>query len=150
VKWERTYKLPRLAHDSHLVAIALGPGIDGPWWKTAKPYQPTSSDGETWVLGCSGTIRVDGDGDGRWSSPRDYAQRLVAGAGGDLSKLVAGLAGYDEATAAQAAHLFQRSGKSLVDATSSEILKSAPEQVREGIAKYLQAWRESERARAEP
>jgi hypothetical protein len=144
------WRLPRLAHDSHLVAIALGPGIDGPWWKTAKAYQPTSPDWEAHVIGCSGAIRVDGDGDGRWSSPRDYAERALAAAGGDLSKLISLLVDYDEATAAQAAHLFQRSGKSLVAAESSEILKSAPEHVREGFAKYLQAWRKSELERAEP
>jgi hypothetical protein len=148
VKWERTFKLPVGKHDSHLVAIALGPGVDGPWWSTARPYQPTSPDWEPHVIGCSGAIRLDGDGDGRWSSPRDYAERLVAAAGGDWSKLVESLADYDEATAAQTAYLFQRGGKSLMDVQSSETLKAAPEHVREGFAKFLQAWRESELERA--
>ena len=148
--WQGFWHLPRLKHDSHLVAIALGPGVDGPWWKTARPYQPTSPDWEPHVIGCSGAIRLDGDGDGRWSSPRDYAERLVAAAGGDLAKLIAGLAPYDEATTSQAAHLFQKSGKSLVTDESSEILKTAPEQVQGGFANFLRAWRESERARAEP
>ena len=35
VKWQGTWTLPRPEHDVHLVAIALGPGIDGPYWKTA-------------------------------------------------------------------------------------------------------------------
>jgi hypothetical protein len=132
------------------VAIALGPGIDGPWWKTAKPYQPTSPDWEAHVIGCSGAIRIDGDGDGRWSSPRDYAERLVAAAGGDLSKLLASLTDYDESTAAQAAHLSQQAGKSLLAPESSELLKTAPEHVQRGFADYLRAWRESELARAMP
>ena len=37
-----TYDFPN--HDVCLVAIALGPGIDGLHWKTAKPYQPDSPD----------------------------------------------------------------------------------------------------------
>jgi hypothetical protein len=148
VKSRRVWHLPRLKHDSHLVAIALGPGIDGPWWKTAKAYQPTSPDWEAHVIGCSGAIRMDGDGDGRWSSPRDYAERAVAAAEGDLAKLLAGLAPFDEATASQAAHLFQKSGKSLLSDESSELLKSASEQVQRGFGDYLRAWRECEVARA--
>jgi hypothetical protein len=132
------------------VAIALGPGIDGPWWKTAKAYQPTSPDWEAHVIGCSGAIRLDGDGDGRWSSPRDYAERAVAAAGGDLMKLIAELQPFDEATAAQGAHLFQGSGKSLQSPESSELLKAAPEHVQRGFSDYLRAWRESELARAVP
>ena len=149
LKWQVTWRLPRLKHDSHLVAIALGPGIDGPWWKTAKPYQPTTPDWEAHVIGCSGAIRLDGDGDGRWSSPRDYAARHFAASAGDLTKLVASLATYDEATAAQAAHLFQVSGKSLLAEESSEILKNAPEHVQRGWGDYLRAWRECEAARVE-
>jgi hypothetical protein len=144
------WRLPRLKHDSYLVAIAWGQGIDGPWWRTAKPYQPTSPDGSTWVIGCSGAIRVDGDGDGRWSSPREYAERAVAASGGDLAKLLAGLERFDEATAVQAAHLFQRAGKSLQSPESSELLRAAPEHVQRGFADYLRAWRESELARAQP
>jgi len=148
--YQANWRLPRLKHDSHLVAIALGPGVSGPWWKTAKAYQPTSPDWEARVIGCSGAIRLDGDGDGRWSSPRDYAERALAAAEGDLAKLLAGLAPFDEATAAQAAHLIQRSGKSLQSPESSELLKAAPEHVPRGFADYLRAWRESERERVQP
>jgi hypothetical protein len=102
------------------------------------------------VIGCSGAIRVDGDGDGRWSSPREYAERAVAASGGDLAKLLAGLERFDEATAVQAAHLFQRAGKSLQSPESSELLRAAPEHVQRGFADYLRAWRESELARAQP
>jgi hypothetical protein len=147
---EAQWHLPRLKHDAHLVAIAWGPGINGPWWRTAKPYQPTSTDGETWVMGCSGAIRVDGDGDGRWSSPREYAERLVEAADGDLAKLITDLADYDEAIAAQAAHLFQRSGRSLLAPESTEVLKTASKPVQRGITDYLKAWRDSELARSQP
>lgn len=150
VKYQVTHKLPRLAHDSHLVAIALGPGIDGPWWKTARPYQPTSPDWKAQVIGCSGAVRLDGDGDGRWSSPRDNAQRLVKEAGDDLARLAESLGPYDEATAAQAAHLVQTSGKSLLAEENAAIVKTAPDHVQRGFRDYLDAWRECEQARAAP
>ena len=68
VQWQGTWKLPRPKHDVHLVAIALGKGIDGPYWPTAKPYQPTSPDWEPRTLGVSGAVWLDGDGDGRRTS----------------------------------------------------------------------------------
>ena len=148
VIWQGFWHLPRPKQDAHLVAIALGPGIDGPWWKTAKAYQPTSPEWEAHVIGCSGAVRLDGDGDGRWSSPRDYAERAIADSAGDLAKLLSSLAAYDEATAVQAAHLFQKSGKSLITDESSDLLERAPEQVRRGFSDYLRAWRECEAARA--
>src|SRR5690606_4064476 len=42
IKWTGHWMIPRPVHDVHLVAIGRGPGINGPYWKTAKPYQPTS------------------------------------------------------------------------------------------------------------
>ena len=62
VKWEGAWRLPRPAHDVHLVAIATGPGIDAPYWRTAKPYQPTSIEFTSYVLGVSGAVFVDADG----------------------------------------------------------------------------------------
>src|SRR5262249_13890947 len=44
VQWQGHFTLPWPEHDVNLVAIAIGQGIDQPYWKTAKPYQPTSPD----------------------------------------------------------------------------------------------------------
>ena len=44
VKWRGAWKVPRPAHDVFLTAIAVGDGIEAPYWPTAKPYQPTSPD----------------------------------------------------------------------------------------------------------
>ncbi|MBI1901343.1 MAG: PHP domain-containing protein [Planctomycetia bacterium] len=148
VKWQATWKLPRPKHDVHLVAIALGDGVDGPHWKTAKPYQPTSPDWEAHTIGCSGAIFVDGDLDGRRACPRDYAQRLLAASAGDVAKLVAGLAAYDAATAVQAAHLDRTSGGSLESADLAAALQSAAPHVQQGFRTYLESWRENAAARA--
>ncbi len=86
IDWEGTYRLPALTHDAHVVAIATGPGVDGSYWRTAKPYQWLSEDWTPRVIGCSEAVWVDVDGDGRISSARDYAQRAVDNAKGDLPK----------------------------------------------------------------
>jgi hypothetical protein len=128
--------IDRPKRDAQLVAVATGPGIDGLYWPTAKPYQPTSPDWQPYTLAVAGPIWLDGDGDGRRSTPRDYAERLVADARGDVVKVCESLPSYDAATAAQAAHLLQIAGKSI--------------EGRDVFRPYLDAWRENERARAEP
>lgn len=125
VKWQAAWTIPRPKQDLHLVAVALGPGIAGPYWRTARPYQPTSPEWQPYTLACSGAVRVDADGDGRWTSARGYAEPLVAAAFGDATKLLASLATYDEATAAQAAHLYRLAGKSLLADEFSLPLKTA-------------------------
>jgi len=66
VKWTTKWRVPVPAHDAHLVAIATGPGVTAPFWPTAKPYQPTSIDFTPYVLGVSGAVFVDADGNGRF------------------------------------------------------------------------------------
>lgn len=149
IKWQGTWSLPRPRHDVHLVAVALGPGVPGPYWTTAKPYQPTSPDWEPRTLAASGAIWLDGDGDGRRSSASDYATRTFAAAGGDMTKLVAGLASFDAATAAQAAHLCKQSGQALESSAVATALGSAVPHVQAGFRAYLKAERESDRAQAE-
>jgi len=148
VKWAGTWTLPKPKHDIHLVAIATGPGIDGPYWKTAKPYQPTSPEWTPYVVGASGAVWIDADGDKRKTAAHGYAQRLVAEAKGDLAKLVAELADFDQAVAAQAAHLFAPTGEALRTPAARAILESASPQTRAGFRAYLDAWRQSAAARA--
>jgi hypothetical protein len=149
VQWQETWKLPRPKHDVHLVAIALGKGIDGPYWPTAKPYQPTLPDWEPRTLGISGAVWLDGDGNGRRTSPREYAERVVADAGGDLAKLVHSLAAFDAAVAAQAAHQFVAGGGTLDPASIEQATKAAPPAVAAGFQAWWQAWREQRLAQAE-
>src|SRR5207244_8986598 len=65
VKWAGTWRLPRRKYDEHLVAVALGPGVRDLSWPIAKPYQPTSPVVDSRVIGVSGAVWLDHDGDGR-------------------------------------------------------------------------------------
>jgi hypothetical protein len=46
------------------------------YWSIAKPYQPTSPVVERRVLGVTGAVWLDGDGDGKRTSAHEYARRL--------------------------------------------------------------------------
>lgn len=148
VKFEQNWDLPKFKHDVHLVAIATGPGVKALYWPIAKPYQPTSPDVNTRVIGASGAVWIDGDGDGKRSSAYDYAQRLVKKTGADLPKLMPALAGYDEAVAAQAAGLLQARGVSVNDEPVRAAAKAAGPQVERGFQAFFEAWRESQVARS--
>jgi hypothetical protein len=147
VIWSDTWTMPTPKHDVHLVAIASGPGIDGLYWKTAKPYQPTSPDWTASVLGASGAVWLDADGDGRRTPAVDYARRVVSEHRADWPALYNALADYDSAVAAQAAHLCQQAGRSLLDAAAQSALKEARPEVQRGMTAYLEAWRENQVAR---
>jgi hypothetical protein len=148
VKWSGEWKIPRPKHDVFLTAIAIGPGIDGPYWKTAKPYQPTSPDWTPHVIGCTGAAWLDADQDGRRLSAHDYAVRCLAEAKGDFGKLLKALADYDQAVAIQAAHLWQSAGNSLLSESVSAALKQAAPETQAGFQTNLEAWRENQLARA--
>ena len=150
VQWQATWSIPRPAHDVHLVAVALGDGVSGPWWPTGKPYQPTSPDWQPYTLGVSGAVWVDGDGDGRRSSARDYAWQVHARAGGSLRAVVSGLDAYDAAVATQAAHLYREAGGSPNDEAFTAAMATGPQSVRAGFRAYVDAWRENEAAREVP
>jgi hypothetical protein len=136
LRWKLRFK-----HDVHVVALGRGPGIDKPYWPIAKPYQPTSPDWKSYVIGCSAAIRIDGDGDGKYSSPYDYAKKLFAEHGADDAKLVAGLKDYDEAVAVQAASVARAAGRERFDAFLAAVAKDGAEQTKVGARKYVEGWR---------
>ena len=150
VKWTGGWKIRRPKHDVHLVAIAVGPGVDGLYWRTAKPYQPQSISAQTSVLGCSGAVLVDSDGDGQFTSAHDYAKRLIAEQHQELEKIIPRLADFDEAVAVHTAHQLQSSGINLQEERVQSLIKAAPEAVQTGFRRYLEAWRETVAARLNP
>ncbi len=101
VRWA----LPRPKHDVHLVTVATGPGVTAPYWETPRPYQPVSKVFTPRVIGSTNPIWIDGDSDGRFTSARGYAARVVENASRDPEKLRAALTAYDDAVAVQAADL---------------------------------------------
>jgi hypothetical protein len=141
VKWAGEWVLPRFRHDVHLVAIASGPGVTDLYWPIAKPYQPTSPKVNRRVIGATGAVWIDGDGDGRRSSASAYAQRLLKAHG--PQKVIATLAEYDEAVAVQVASSLRARGISLdIDAA-----RKAGDHVARGFLAYAEAYRECEVAR---
>jgi hypothetical protein len=148
VKWRGTWNVPRPTHDVFLTAIAIGNGIDAPYWPTAKPYQPTSADLDMHTLACSGAVWIDGDGDGRRSCARDYAERLWSASDKQIDKLLKDLADYDAATAAHAFFLYQSSGGDLESSELKAAMDRSPGHVRKGFGQYYAAWRKCQLARA--
>jgi hypothetical protein len=147
VHWQGEVSLPKREYDQHLVAVAIGPGIRELYWPTAKPYQPTSADWEPHTLGVSGAVFLDSDGDGVFSSARDYARIAWDAADGDLGRLVERLAAFDAAAAAQAAGLYHAAGGDLQSREFQNAMTSGPELVRSGFQSYFAAWRDTELAR---
>jgi hypothetical protein len=146
--WEETWRLHRPRHDVHLVAIAEGPGIAAPYWPTAKPYQPTSIEFTPYVLGVSGALFVDADGSGRFESAFEYAGREVS-ADNAARPLVTRLGAYDTAVATQAASLLRVQDPAAFEARVRAMIDVAPAHVAKGLTAYVEAWKDSYRARSE-
>lgn len=142
VKWVATWRLPRPAHDVHLVAIADGPGIAAPYWPTAKPYQPTSTEFTPYVLGLSGAVFVDADGSGKFESALEYARRELSAVTA-ARPLLERLGSYDTAVATQAASLLRAEDPATFEARIRSMIKGAPAHVARGFTAYLNAWKDS-------
>lgn len=150
VKAVEEFRVPKPPHDAHYVAIAIGPGIEDVYWRTAKPYQPASPDWQSHVIGCSGAVWLDADQDGKTTSAHAYARDIVAEGSGDLSVILKSLEDFDEATAIQAAHMLQDPENSLMNDTNQAAIRNAASQTRRGFQRYLNAWRQSQIAKVQP
>ena len=150
VIWEETWKLPRPRHDLHLVAVALGPGVAAPFWKTARPYQPTGPRFEPCTLGLSGAVWLDVDGDGRGTPAVELAGQAFRTAGGDLARLVKNLEGSDAAVAAQGAWFWTESGQDLESRESRGIWEREQGPIRRGFERFLEARRASREEQSRP
>ncbi len=147
LKCQVAWQLPKLERDGYLAAAASGPGVTALYWRIAKPYQPTSPRVERRVFGATGAVWLDADGDDKWTSPRDYAERLWREADGDWRKVVRALKLYDESVAVQAAALLRRQGISLYDPALRALARESGPQVERGLQTYAEAWRECQLAR---
>jgi hypothetical protein len=147
VKWTATWKLPALGHDVFLVAVATGPGVREPYWPIPRPYQPASPVWEPRVIGSTAPIWIDADKSGSFEPASEYARRLVDTSSGDFAKLLAGLANFDEAVVLQAARLVHVKKIITPDELLAAAAKTDAMPVRDGFRSYVEAWRESERAR---
>lgn len=137
-KTDVTLTLPRPTHDMWMVAIASGPGPgdNAPYWPFSRPFQPTLADWEPRLIGATNPIRIDGDGDGKYTSPHDYAERLLSNAGDDLKKLIAQLDDYDPAVSVQAAALLRKRGTDLNSGPIRQALDAASPKVLQAFTAY--------------
>jgi hypothetical protein len=147
LKWQGTWKLPKLEHDAHLSAVASGPGVTALYWPIAKPYQPTSPRVDLRVLAATGAVWLDADGDGKWTSPRGYAEQFGREHGSDWRSLLRSLKLYDEAVTIQAAALLRRQGISLYDPALRAVAEETGPHVERGLQAYAKARRECQLAR---
>jgi hypothetical protein len=136
VKADVQLTLPRPGYDTWLVAIATGPGVREPYWPISRPYQPTRGDWDPRLIGSTSPIRIDGDADGRYSSPADYARRVVEANATNPEQLLTALAAYDAATSVQAASLCRWKGLDLAATPFRRAIENAPPQVRHGFVAY--------------
>ena len=127
-------------HDFWIVAVATGPGVREPFWAIPRPYQPTSKIWTPRVIGVTNPVWVDVDGDGRFTSPRGYAEGLVERFGKEeFSALLGGLGDFDQAVAAQVASLLHAQGVDLLAADFRTTLRTAPDTAREGIQAFVES-----------
>jgi hypothetical protein len=103
-----TWKLPRPAHDVHLVAIATGPGVTEAFWETPRPYQPSSKTFNPRVIGATNPVWLDGDGSGSFDAAFHIAQKLVEKHRHDPAMLEESLKKHDEAVVIQVRDIFPR------------------------------------------
>jgi hypothetical protein len=75
LKWKGNLSIPKQKQDFFLVVIAKGYQKSLPYWPIVKPFQPTSTQWTPYVIGCSGAVWIDMDGDGKKTSAFDYAGR---------------------------------------------------------------------------
>jgi hypothetical protein len=64
------WTIPKPAEDSHLIAIASGPGIRSQHWAIPRPYQPSSTRWNPRVFGATNPVWLDADGDGKFTPNR--------------------------------------------------------------------------------
>lgn len=95
------WRIPRPAHDVHLVVIATGPGVQSPHWALPRPWQPTSKSIASRVIGLTNPVWIDADGDGAFQSANTYASRLLEQFGEDREGLAKELERFDSSVATQ-------------------------------------------------
>jgi hypothetical protein len=147
VKWSGRWDLPRFKHDVYLVAIATGPGVRELYWPIAKPFQPSSPDIRRLVIGSTGAVWIDADGDGKRTSAYEYARRMLARTGPNAVKVIRELRDYDEAVAAQAAGLLNSQQIAIEDPAVLRAAKDAGPQVERGFRAFMNAMRQCREAR---
>lgn len=145
LKFNKTWILPNPRHDMFLVAVAEGPGGNKPFWPVVKPFQPTSPNWVPRVIGSTGAIWVDADGDGQRTSASIYANKLLEAYKGNIDDLIQELASYDQAVAVQVAVKLQEQGQDLSSPAFCKALEKAAPFTKSGFKKFRLEYQVSKR-----
>jgi len=137
-KWKGVWTIPVPKHDVFVVAIAEGSGAGMPYWPIAEPYQPVSSEWTPTLMGSTGAVWIDGDGDGKRSSAFDYAQKIFERAKNDPIEIIKLLSTYHQSVASQAAALLWKNGVDLHSAEIQHQLDASTEPVKIGFTKIAE------------
>jgi hypothetical protein len=135
IKWTGSWNVPLPKQDVFLVAIAQGPDPKVPFWPIGKPYQPLSPHWDPGVIGSSGAVWIDVDGDGEFSSAFEYAHDLWDKSGGNMESFLNLLKPYDESVAIQAAGLLLKEKELPNRELMLKMLKNSSAHTREGFEK---------------
>jgi hypothetical protein len=136
VKWKETWVFPKFKNDVFLVAIAEGPFKYLPFWPLVKPFQPVSSKWTPSVIGSSGAVWIDSDGNGEPTSAYNYAAHAWKKSKGNIHRFIKLLNSYDEAIAVQAASILFEQGL-LKKAQLQKVLHKAHANTRSGFQNFL-------------
>src|SRR6185503_21374573 len=78
-------------HDAYLVCAVFGEPVSAPYWKTLANF----------TAAVTNPIYLDGDADGKYQSPRETAQRILAATDGKLEQVWQTVEKSDDALAGQ-------------------------------------------------
>jgi hypothetical protein len=143
VKWKGSWILPKFKNDVFLVAVAEGPYTHLPFWPLVKPFQPRSPEWKPAVIGISGAVWMDTDGDGQKTSAFKYASDAWKKSNGNIQPFIKRLASFDEAVAVQAASILQQQGWSLKEPQLQKTLEKATTETKTGFQDLLREWEQS-------
>ncbi len=135
-KADLNFAVGPFSHDVHLIAIASGPGPSEPYWETPRPYQPKSKQFTPRIVGATNPVWIDADEDGRYTSPREYAEILFKKTGPIPTRLMGALATYDSAVAAHGAKLLHRAGVTMESTAVLRAFPHASKSVQRGFVAY--------------
>ena len=136
-KYVAIWDIPKFQHDVFLVAIAEGPAVKFPFWQIAKPFQHTSPDWNPKIIGSTGVIRIDADGDGKFTSAYYYAKQLWESSNGNFNSLFKSLNSYDEAVIIQTAAVLTEAGFDVTNREISLAIAKAGPRVKKGFQIFI-------------
>jgi hypothetical protein len=129
--------LHKSKQDLFLVAIAEGPAIHSPFWPIAKPFQHVSGELRPLVIGSTGAVWIDADGDGRRTSAYEYAKAMWNSSNGDIHALIKKLRSYDESVAVQAAAILTENSMSVEAPEVTRALLKATAETKNGFRHFI-------------